>query len=88
MEKDYKVELPENVYIKKEWVMRPLQVTCIVNTPEKQTPRPLVRRRTISTERPPLVGETSVPTFADRGVSRGQRGCFFFREAPHLSSRG
>ena len=32
----------------------------------------LVRERTIPTERPPPVGEL-VPTFADRGVSRGQR---------------
>src|SRR5215510_13445563 len=32
----------------------------------------LVRERTIPTERPPPVGEVS-PTFADRGVSRGQR---------------
>jgi hypothetical protein len=32
----------------------------------------LVRKRTIPTERPPLVGEV-VPTFADRGVLRGQR---------------
>jgi hypothetical protein len=38
-----------------------------------KTPWPLVRRRTIPTERPPLVGEI-VPTFADRGVSRGQPG--------------
>ena len=30
----------------------------------------LVRERTIPTERPPPVGEV-VPTFADRGVSRG-----------------
>jgi len=32
----------------------------------------LVRERTIPTERPPPVGE-EVPTFAGRGVSRGQR---------------
>ena len=32
----------------------------------------LVRERTIPTERPPPVGEI-VPTFAGRGVSRGQR---------------
>ena len=32
----------------------------------------LVRKRTIPTERPPPVGEV-VPTFAGRGVSRGQR---------------
>src|SRR5215469_15409382 len=32
----------------------------------------LVRERTIPTERPPPVSEV-VPTFADRGVSRGQR---------------
>jgi hypothetical protein len=40
---------------------------------QKQTPRPLVRKRTISTERPPLVDEILVPTLVDRGVSRGQR---------------
>jgi hypothetical protein len=33
---------------------------------------PLVSERTIPTERPPLVD--LVPTFVDRGVSRGQRG--------------
>jgi hypothetical protein len=45
------------------------------------------------TERPPFVGEILVPTFADRGMSRGQRGqcsrlepLFFFQVAPHLSS--
>ena len=35
----------------------------------------LVRKRTIPTERPPPVGEV-VPTFAGRGVSRGQRNEF------------
>jgi hypothetical protein len=40
----------------------------------KQTPWPLVRERTIPTERPPLVDEILVPTFVDRGVSCGQRG--------------
>jgi hypothetical protein len=41
----------------------------------KQTPPPwpLVRERTIATERPPLIDEI-VSTFVDRGVSRGQRG--------------
>jgi hypothetical protein len=34
----------------------------------------LVRKRTIPTERPPLVGEVSANVFADRVVSRGQRG--------------
>jgi hypothetical protein len=38
----------------------------------KQTPWPVVRERTIPTERPPLVDEILVPTFVDRGVSRGQ----------------
>jgi hypothetical protein len=33
----------------------------------------LVRERTIPTERSPLVAKL-VPTFTDRGVSRGQRG--------------
>jgi hypothetical protein len=40
----------------------------------KQTPWPLVRKRTIPTERPPLVDKILVSTFVDRGVSRGQRG--------------
>jgi hypothetical protein len=40
----------------------------------KQTPWPLVRERTIPTERPTLVDEILVPTVVDRGVSRGQRG--------------
>jgi hypothetical protein len=40
----------------------------------KKTPWPLVRKRTILTERPPLVDEILVPTFVDRGVLRGQRG--------------
>jgi hypothetical protein len=40
----------------------------------KQTPWPLVRKRTIPTARPLLVHEILVPTFVDRGVSRGQRG--------------
>jgi hypothetical protein len=38
----------------------------------KQTPWPLVRKRTIPTERPALVDQL-VPTFVDRRVSRGQR---------------
>jgi hypothetical protein len=33
----------------------------------KQTPWPLVRKRTILTGRPPLVGENLVPTFAIEG---------------------
>jgi hypothetical protein len=36
------------------------------NRNKQKTPWPLVRERTIPTERP--------PTFVDRGVSRGQRG--------------
>jgi hypothetical protein len=40
----------------------------------KQTPWPLVRTQTIPTERLPLVDEILVPTFVDRGLSRGQRG--------------
>jgi hypothetical protein len=39
----------------------------------KQTPWPLVRKRTIPTERPALVDEIFMPPFVDRGVSRGQR---------------
>jgi hypothetical protein len=46
----------------------------IYTNKQKQTPGPSVGKRTIPTERPPLVGEILVPTFADRGVSRGQRG--------------
>jgi hypothetical protein len=38
------------------------------------TPWPLVRKRTIPTDRPPLVEEILVPTSVARGVSRGQRG--------------
>jgi hypothetical protein len=40
----------------------------------KQTPWPLVRKWNIRTELPPLVDEIWMPTFVDRGVSRGQRG--------------
>jgi hypothetical protein len=64
----------------------------------KQTPWCLVHKRTI----PPLVDEILVPTFVDRGVSRGQlvvsptvvnlsfldrSRYFFFQVAPHLSSQ-
>jgi hypothetical protein len=42
-----------------------------IKTKNKQTPWPLVRKRTIPTERPP---QNLVPTFVDRGVSRRQRG--------------
>jgi hypothetical protein len=43
---------------------------------KKQTRWPLVRKRNISTERPPRVDEILVLTFVDRGVPRGQRdGC-------------
>jgi hypothetical protein len=45
----------------------------LLNT-TKQTPWPLVRKRTIPIEPPPLVDEILVSTFVDRGVSRGQRG--------------
>jgi hypothetical protein len=44
----------------------------LLQTKQKQTPWPLVRERTIPTERPPLVDEILVPTFVDRGVSRGR----------------
>jgi hypothetical protein len=40
----------------------------------KRTPWPLVRKGIIPTMGPPLVNEILVPTFVDRGVSRGQRG--------------
>jgi hypothetical protein len=39
-------------------------------TKTKQTPWPLVRKRTIPTDRPRIL----VANFVDRGVSRGQRG--------------
>jgi hypothetical protein len=39
-----------------------------------QSPRPLVRKRALPTELPPLVGESLVPASADRGVSCVQRG--------------
>jgi hypothetical protein len=78
-------------------------VVLTVKQKQKQTLWPLVRERTIPTERPPLVNDILVPTFVDRGVSRGQRGgCptavnlsfldrslyFFFQVAPHLFSQG
>jgi hypothetical protein len=68
---------------------------------ERKNSVALVRKRTMPTERPPLVGEV-VPTFADRGccvvsatdppvVSLGfldrSRYCFF-QVAPQLASRG
>jgi hypothetical protein len=40
----------------------------------KQTSWLLVRKRTIPTERPPLVGEFLVPTFGGRWVSRQRDG--------------
>jgi hypothetical protein len=39
---------------------------------KKQTPWPLFRKRTVPTERPPLVGEVSA-NFSGQRVSRGQR---------------
>jgi hypothetical protein len=41
------------------------------DTKKKKTPWPLVCKRNIPTERPSLVDEILVPTFVDRGVSRG-----------------
>ena len=49
-----------------------IQSLTLVCTKLKLNSVALVRERTIPTERPPLVGEV-VPTFAGRGVSRGQR---------------
>jgi hypothetical protein len=46
--------------------LRVLWLTYFCN---KQTPWLLVRKRTIPTERPPLVDEILVPTFVDRGLS-------------------
>jgi hypothetical protein len=71
------------------------------NKQNNQTLWPLVRKRTIPTERPPLVDEILMPTFVGRGVSRGQRGgsltvvnlfsrpepLLFFQVAPRLSSQ-
>jgi hypothetical protein len=34
----------------------------------------LARKQILPTERHPFIGEILVPTFVDRGVSRGQRG--------------
>jgi hypothetical protein len=39
----------------------------------KQTPWPSIRKRTIPTDRPATGRRILVPTFVDRGVSRGQR---------------
>jgi hypothetical protein len=52
---------------------------------KKQTPWPLVRKRTIPAERPPLVDEILIPTFVGRGVSRVQRGDFLFCGSPSLT---
>jgi hypothetical protein len=41
------------------------------NNQQKQTPWPLLRKRTTPTNRPPFVGEFSAK-FAGKGVSRGQ----------------
>jgi hypothetical protein len=51
-----------------------LAFTSVKSHVEKQTPCPLVRKRIIPTERPPLVRRNLLPTFADRGVSHGQCG--------------
>jgi hypothetical protein len=49
-------------------------VVLLKKKQKKKTPWPLVSKRTILTERPPFVDEILVPTFVDRGVSRGQWG--------------
>jgi hypothetical protein len=64
----------------------------------KQTPWPLVRRRTIPTERPPLVDEIQCQLLWIEGcclVIHGRYSQFsrpepllFFQVAPHLSSQG
>jgi hypothetical protein len=51
--------------------LHPPKVTIRLDAMNK-TPWPLVRKRTIPTERPTLVGKI-VPNFADRGVSHGRR---------------
>jgi hypothetical protein len=38
------------------------------------SPWPLIRKRTMPTERPTIGDEILVPSFVDRGVSRVQRG--------------
>jgi hypothetical protein len=48
--------------------------TFILGFQIKKNQLPVVRKRTIPTERPPLVDKILVPTFVDRGVSRRQRG--------------
>jgi hypothetical protein len=52
------------------------EVRIKLNSPyyKKDPPWPLVRKRNVPTERPPLVGEIVVPTFSDRGMSPGQPG--------------
>jgi hypothetical protein len=80
----------------------PPQPVTGIQTKQKQTPWALVRKRSIPTERPPLVDKILVPPFVDSGMSRGQRGgsltvvnlsfldrsrYFFFQVAPHLSSQ-
>jgi hypothetical protein len=50
---------------------------CLIkhkNKTNKQTPWPLVRKRTIPTERPPLVGEIQCQILRIEGLSRDQRG--------------
>jgi hypothetical protein len=39
------------------WVFLKINCTELIKTKTKQTPWPLVRKRTIRTERPPLIGE-------------------------------
>jgi hypothetical protein len=46
----------------------------IYSSDNKQTPWPLVRKWTIPTDDSHVLEKFLVPTFADRGVSRGQRG--------------
>jgi hypothetical protein len=59
-------------YITKSEIIHHLLKKLLAYKTTKQTPWPLVRKRTIPTERPPLVGEVSV-NFCGYRVSPGQR---------------
>jgi hypothetical protein len=68
------LNLSASISVLKGWRFRPMQCSACVSVPYKQTPWPLVRKRTIPTERLPIVDKNLMPSFVDRGLSRGQRG--------------
>jgi hypothetical protein len=84
------------------WVIGDLlSIKWTGKTKQKTTPWPVVRKRTIQTERPPLVGEVSanfwrkegvswsahrIPTAVNLGFLDGRN--YFLEIAPQLSSRG